>query len=129
MKILGVGVDLVSNKRVQLLIKNKNFLKRTFGPNELKFSKNKINRTNFFAKRFAAKEALSKSIGTGIRDGLYFKNIEILNDKMGKPYFYKSRKLDQFVKKKFKIKKYDLFLSLSDEKDHSIAFTILIKRS
>ena len=48
---------------------------------------------------------------------------------MGKPYFYKSRKLDQFVKKKFKIKRYDLFLSLSDEKDHSIAFTILIKRS
>ena len=129
MKILGVGVDLVSNKRVQLLIKNKNFLKRTFGANELKFSKKKINKTNYFAKRFAAKEALSKSIGTGLRDGLYFKNIEILNDKMGKPYFYKSRKLDQFVKKKFKIKKYDLFLSLSDEKDHSIAFTILIKRS
>ena len=88
-----------------------------------------MNKTNYFAKRFAAKEALSKSIGTGLRDGLYFKNIEILNDKMGKPYFYKSRKLDQFVKKKFKIKKYDLFLSLSDEKDHSIAFTILIKRS
>ena len=129
MKILGVGVDLVNNKRVQLLIKNKNFLKRTFGANELKFSKKKINKTNYFAKRFAAKEALSKSIGTGLRDGLYFKNIEILNDKMGKPYFYKSRKLDQFVKKKFKIKKYDLFLSLSDEKDHSIAFTILIKRS
>ena len=129
MKILGVGVDLVSNKRVQLLIKNKNFLKRTFGANELKFSKKKINKTNYFAKRFAAKEALSKSIGTGLRDGLYFKNIEILNDKMGKPYFYKSRKLDQFVKKKFKIKKYDLFLSLSDEKDHSIAFTILIKKS
>ena len=129
MKILGVGVDLVNNKRVQLLIKNKNFLKRTFGANELKFSKKKMNKTNYFAKRFAAKEALSKSIGTGLRDGLYFKNIEILNDKMGKPYFYKSRKLDQFVKKKFKIKKYDLFLSLSDEKDHSIAFTILIKRS
>ena len=129
MKILGVGVDLVNNKRVQLLIKNKNFLKRTFGANELKFSKKKINKTNYFAKRFAAKEALSKSIGTGLRDGLYFKNIEILNDKMGKPYFYKSRKLSQFVKKKFKIKKYDLFLSLSDEKDHSIAFTILIKRS
>tara|TARA_Y100001970_G_scaffold253976_1_gene329306 strand:- start:3934 stop:4323 length:390 start_codon:yes stop_codon:yes gene_type:complete len=129
MKILGVGVDLVINKRIQHLIKNKNFLKRTFGSNELKFSKKKINKTNYFAKRFAAKEALSKSIGTGIRDGLYFKNIEILNDKMGKPYFYKSRKLDQFVKKKFKVKKYDLFLSLSDEKDHSIAFTILIERS
>jgi len=69
--------------------------KRTFGPNELKFSKNKDNRTNFFAKRFAAKEALSKSFGTGIRDNLSFKDIEILNDKMGKPFFYKSKKIDK----------------------------------
>ena len=107
---------------------SQNFIKRTFGPNELKFSKNKVNRTNFFAKRFAAKEALSKSFGTGIRDNLSFKDIEILNDKMGKPFFYKSKKIDKIIKKKFKIKKYDLFLSLSDEKDHSIAFTILVKR-
>ena len=57
-----------------------------------------------------------------------FKDIEILNDKMGKPFFYKSKKIDRIIKKKFKIKKYDLFLSLSDEKDHPIAFTILVKR-
>ena len=91
MKILGIGVDVVNNRRIQPLIKNQNFIKRTFGPNELKFSKNKVNRTNFFAKRFAAKEALSKSFGTGIRDNLSFKDIEILNDKMGKPFFYKSK--------------------------------------
>ena len=47
---------------------------------------------------------------------------------MGKPFFYKSKKIDKIIKKKFKIKEYDLFLSLSDEKDHSIAFTILVKR-
>ena len=75
MKILGIGVDVVNNRRIQPLIKNQNFIKRTFGPNELKFSKNKVNRTNFFAKRFAAKEALSKSFGTGIRDNLSFKDI------------------------------------------------------
>ena len=63
-----------------------------------------------------------------IRGNLSFKDIEILNDKMGKPFFYKSKKIDQIVKKKFKIKKYDLLLSLSDEKDHSIAFSILIKK-
>ena len=57
-----------------------------------------------------------------------FKDIEILNDKMGKPFFYKSKKIDRIIKKKFRIKRYDLFLSLSDEKDHSIAFTILVKR-
>ena len=128
MKILGIGVDLVSNKRIHPLIKNQNFIKRTFGSNELKFSKKKINKTNYFAKRFAAKEALSKSLGTGIGGNLNFKDIEILNDKIGKPFFLKSKKIDQIIKKKFKIKKYDLFLSLSDEKDHSIAFTILIQR-
>ena len=128
MKILGIGVDLVSNRRIYPLIKNQNFIKRIFGSNELKFSKKKINKTNYFAKRFAAKEALSKSFGTGIRGNLNFKDIEILNDKMGKPFFLKSKKIDQIIKKKFKIKKYDLFLSLSDEKDHSIAFTILIQR-
>ena len=128
MKILGIGVDIVKNKRIQSLIRNRNFIKRTFGTKELKFSKEKINKTNYFAKRFAAKEAFSKSFGTGIRGDLSFKDIEILNDKMGKPFFYKSKKIDQIMKKKFKIKKYDLLLSLSDEKDHSIAFSILIKK-
>ena len=128
MKILGIGVDIVKNKRIQSLIRNRNFIKRTFGTKELKFSKEKINKTNYFAKRFAAKEAFSKSFGTGIRGDLSFKDIEILNDKMGKPFFQKSKKIDQLIKKKFKIKKYDLLLSLSDEKDHSIAFSILIKK-
>ena len=128
MKILGIGVDIVKNKRIQTLIRNRNFIKRTFGTKELKFSKEKINKTNYFAKRFAAKEAFSKSFGTGIRGDLSFKDIEILNDKMGKPFFYKSKKIDQLMKKKFKIKKYDLLLSLTDEKDHSIAFSILIKK-
>jgi len=128
MKILGIGVDIVKNKRIQTLIRNRNFIKRTFGTKELKFSKEKINKTNYFAKRFAAKEAFSKSFGTGIRGDLSFKDIEILNDKMGKPFFYKSKKIDQIMKKKFKTKKYDLLLSLSDEKDHSVAFSILIKK-
>ena len=128
MKILGIGVDIVRNKRIQTLIRNRNFIKRTFWTKELKFSKEKINKTNYFAKRFAAKEAFSKSFGTGIRGDLSFKDIEILNDKMGKPFFYKSKKIDQILKKKFNTKKYDLLLSLSDEKDHSVAFSILIKK-
>ena len=81
MKILGIGVDIVNNKRIQSLINNQNFIRRTFGPNELKFSKNNVSRANFFAKRFAAKEALSKSFGTGIRDNLSFKDIEIFYKK------------------------------------------------
>jgi len=125
MKILGIGVDIIQNKRLKNLIFSKTFLSRTFSKNEIKISKKISSKTNYFSKRFAAKEAFAKSIGTGIRDNLNFKDIEILNDKKGKPFYFKSKKIDTIVKKKFKIKNYNLFLSISDEKDYSIAFTII----
>ena len=128
MKILGIGVDVIQNKRIRTLISNKSFIKRTFGINEIRISKKFSNKTNYFAKRFAAKEAFAKSLGTGFRNNLNFKDIEILNDKFGKPYFFESKKITKIIKRKFKIKKYDLFLSISDEKDYSIAFTILHKK-
>ena len=127
MKILGIGVDIIYNKRIASLINNKGFITRTFGANEVKFSKKNSNKINFFSKRFAAKEALAKSIGTGFRNNLNFKDVEILNDKQGKPFYYKSKKIDVLIKKRFKIKRYDLFLSISDEKDYSIAFAIIQK--
>ena len=83
---------------------------------------------SFFAIRFAPKESISKSLGTGIRDDLNFKDIEILNDKLGKPYFRKTKKINNLIYKKFKVKKYNLYLSISDEKDYSIAFTIIQKQ-
>ena len=125
MRILGIGVDIIQNKRIKSSIKNKLFVSRTFGNKEIYFSKNTSDKTNYFAKRFAAKEALAKSIGTGFRNDLNFKDIQILNDKIGKPYYQKSKKIDKIINKKFKVKTYDLFLSISDEKDYSIAFTIL----
>ena len=128
MRILGIGVDIIQNKRIKSSIKNKLFVSRTFGNKEIYFSKNTSNKINYFAKRFAAKEALAKSIGTGFRNNLNFKDIQILNDKIGKPYYQKSKKIDKIINKKFKVKTYDLFLSISDEKDYSIAFTILQTR-
>ena len=125
MKILGIGVDVVQNKRIKSLIKDKKFLSRTFGKKEIKISQKFLDKTNYFAKRFAAKEAFAKSIGTGIRRNLNFKDIEILNDNKGKPYYFKTKKIDSIINKKFKVKKYNLFLSMSDEKNYSIAFTIL----
>ena len=125
MKILGIGVDVIENKRIRSLIRNKTFINRTFGSKEVKISNKILNKTNYFAKRFAAKEALAKAIGTGFRSKLNFKDIEISNDKIGKPYYVKTKKLDQIINKKFKQKKYNLFLSISDENDYSIAFTIL----
>ena len=128
MKILGVGVDIIDNNRIKTLIRKKNFIFRIFSKSEINFSKIKNSRIAFFAKRFAAKESFSKSIGTGIRDNLIFKDIEILNDKFGKPYFRKTKKINNLIYKKFKVKKYNLFLSISDEKDYSIAFTIIQKQ-
>ena len=125
MKILGIGVDIVQNKRIRNLIKNNNFLIRTFGKKEIQISKKFHDKTNYFAKRFSAKEALVKAIGTGFRLNLNFKDIQILNDKIGKPYYFKSKKMDNIVNKRFKIKNYNLFLSISDEKDYSVAFAIL----
>ena len=125
MKILGIGVDIVENRRIKSLIKNRNFILRTFGSNEIKFSKKILNKANYFAKRFAAKESFVKSIGTGFRNNLNLKDIEISNDRNGKPFYLKSQKIDKIILSKFKVKKYNLFLSISDEKDYSVAFTIL----
>ena len=125
MKILGIGVDITQNKRIRTLIKNKNFINRTFGSKEIIISNKILNKTNYFAKRFAAKEAFTKALGTGFRNNLNLKDIEILNDKIGKPYYVKTKKLDQIIYKQFKQKKYNLLLSISDENDYSIAFAIL----
>ena len=128
MKILGVGVDIVKNNRFKILTRKGNFILRTFSKNEINFSKKKNMKIAFFAKRFAAKESFSKSLGTGIGDNLNFKDIEVLNDKFGKPYFRKTKKINSMIYKIFRVKKYNLFLSISDEKDYSIAFTIIQKQ-
>ena len=125
MKILGIGVDIVENKRLKKLLKNESFLKRIYGKKEIELSKKIKNKINFFAKRFAAKESFAKSLGTGIRKELNFKDIQILNDKIGKPYYLKTKKISKIIYNKYKTKMYDLFLSISDEKDYSVAFTII----
>ena len=125
MKTLGIGIDIINNKRIRALINNKSFIDRIYSKSEIKLSKKITNKTNYFAKRFAAKESLAKSLGTGFRNNLNFKDIEILNDKKGKPYYFKTKKINNIVNKRFKVKNYNLFLSISDEKNYSIAFTIL----
>jgi|TARA_B100001093_G_C26170123_1_gene735370 holo-[acyl-carrier protein] synthase len=129
MKILGIGVDIIRNKRIKTSIKNKNFIKRIFSNNEIKTSKNKNDKTSYFAKRFAAKESFVKALGTGFRNNLNFKDIEILNDKKGKPYYFESKGISRIIMKKYKVKKYNLFLSITDEKDYSVAFTIIQTQS
>jgi holo-[acyl-carrier protein] synthase len=128
MEVIGNGVDIVENSRIKKLIKNIKFIKRIYSTHEIKKSKYIKNKVNFFAKRFAAKEAFVKSLGTGFSNNLNFKDIEVLNDKKGKPYYCISKKMDNIISKKFKTKKYDFFLSISDEKEYSAAFTIFQKK-
>ena len=125
MKILGIGVDIVENKRFKKSVKNKNLLKRLFTLSEIKNSKLIKDKSTFFSKKFAAKESFSKALGTGFRKGLKFKDIEILNNKLGKPYFKLNNKIKKIISKTLKVKNFDLFLSISDEKEYSIAFTII----
>ena len=92
MKTLGIGIDIIDNKRIRTLINNRSFINRIFGKSEIKLSKKISNKTNYFAKRFAAKESLAKSLGTGFRNNLNFTDVEILNDNKGKPYYFITKK-------------------------------------
>ena len=125
MIIIGNGVDIVENRRIFTAIKKKEFIKRIFSKQEINDSKNYKNKANYYAKRFAAKEAFLKALGTGLREGIEFKDISVKKSKIGKPSLLLSDKLKKFIYKKFKTKKFETHVSLSDEKKHSIAFVIL----
>ncbi len=127
MKTIGIGVDIVDNNRIKPLLKKKRFINRTFSSQEILNAKKKINRLNYFSNRFAAKESLVKALGTGFRDNLNFKDVEIINDKLGKPYYLINNKIKQLIKRKKKVDNFELFLSISDEKEYSVAFTIIQK--
>ena len=128
MNIIGNGVDIVNNLRIKNSIKNKNFINRVFTLNEINNSKKLTNKINYFAKRFAAKEAFVKALGEGFRNNINFNDIEITNDNKGKPTINISNNVKKFLKKKFKSSKYQIFLSLSDEKKYSIAYVIINKK-
>ena len=104
-----------------------NFLRRIYTSSEIKFSKKNKDNVKFFAKRFAAKEAFVKAIGTGFREGINFNDISVRNKNSGKPEIYLNDKIKKKLKEKFKLKKFKIFLSLSDEKKYSIAYVVINK--
>ena len=117
MKIFGIGTDIVNIKRMEKSLKRngKIFKGKIFSKREIVYCDKKNNPYPFYAKRFAAKEALSKALGTGIRKGINFKDIEVLNDNFGKPSIRLKGSTGDFLKKKIKTKKYSIYLSLSDD--------------
>ena len=125
MKLHGIGTDIVKISRISKSINKKFFINRLFNKDEiLKCYKTK-NSANCFAKRFAAKEAFSKAIGTGIRNGIKFNEIVTLNQKNGKPFIKLIGKTKKIVETKIKKKKFKISLSLSDEKKYAVAFVTI----
>ena len=125
MNIFGIGIDIVNVERIKKSIKNKNFVKRIFNEKEIAKCKIINSTNNCFAKRFAAKEAFSKAIGTGISKGVNFNEIVVLNKKSGKPYINIIGNTKKIIYKKFKGKKAKISLSLSDEKKYAVAFVTI----
>ena len=127
MKIFGIGTDIVNIKRIDNSLKKYglHFKNKIFSKKEILYCEKRKNSTSFYAKRFAAKEAFSKALGTGIKKGIYFKNIEITNDDLGKPSIKLNGATAAFLKKKLKKKKYYVHLSLSDDRPWAQATVII----
>ena len=127
MSILGIGIDIVEINRIKKILKvNRTFVDKIYTKYE-KTSCVGNKKVYCFAKRYAAKEAFVKALGTGFRYGINFKNIEIKNDKLGKPFVYLNKVLTNRIKKKYKVKKFNISLSISDENKYAIANVIIAK--
>ena len=125
MSIYGIGTDIIDISRIKTVFdKNKNFKKKIFSLNEIKTSESKLNKIASYAKRFAAKEAFSKALGTGISNGISFNEISINNNIKGKPYVELLGKT-KFIVKRILKKRYKIFLSISDEKKYALAMVVI----
>ena len=125
MKIYGIGTDIANINRLKKSIINKKFIDRMFNKNEVIRCNKQINKVNCYSKRFAAKEAFVKALGTGISKGINFNEIIVYNVKSGKPSIRLIGNTKKKVKEIFKNKKFNIFLSLSDDKPFAIATAII----
>ena len=125
--IYGIGVDLVSIGRMETVLEKwgDKFLRRVFTPFEMEFSQKRRRPAAAFALRFAAKEAFSKAVGLGMKRGIRWKDIEVLNDLRGKPYLKLYGYCSELCEKQGIG---GIHLSLSDEGDQAIAMVVLEKQ-
>ncbi len=113
--VLGVGIDIVENGR--FLDKSDAFLSRIFSSRELSAAPS-AKKEEYYASRFAAKEAFSKALGTGFTS-ISAKDIEILSEESGKPYIVRCDKISEMIGEA------RIHLSISHEKAYSIAMVVL----
>ena len=118
--IIGIGTDIIEIDRVEMAIKNnKNFIKKVFTEKEIEMFNKRNMRSEVIAGNFAAKEAISKALGTGIR-GFSLIDMEILRDDFGKPVAYLNKVMENNINRKYKLN-----ISISHNKTSAIAFAIL----
>lgn len=127
MAIFGVGTDIVKLERIERSLSRHGdkFAERILSSSEFEEYASKNNKATFLAKRFAAKESISKALGTGMRQGIDFKQLVISNDELGKPCVHLESHAKDWAEK-HNIN--SIHLSISDEKDTAIAFTIAEQR-
>ena len=120
--MIGLGIDIIDNRRIQKTIDRfgNKFIEKYFSMNEINKSNQRKNSVNYFAKRYAAKEACAKALGTGFSKRINWKDIEIMNDMNGKPYINLHNNALRRLKE-ISNKECNILLSLSDEKNYSIA--------
>ncbi|UCD72266.1 MAG: holo-ACP synthase [Syntrophobacterales bacterium] len=122
--IYGIGVDIVSIRRFERMLERWGplFTKRVFTPAEVDFCRNKSNPGQHFALRWAAKEAMLKALGLGLRGGIKWTDIEVVNDSFGRPSFEVHDQVKDFLTDR-NIK--TAFVSISHERDYGIAQVVL----
>lgn len=120
MNFIGIGNDIIEINRIEKAIKKANFITKVFTENEIKLFEIKGKRTEFFAGRFAGKEAVSKALGTGFRE-FSLTDIEILNNELGKPYVIFKNSIE------FYNKKYFIDISISHCKEYATAVAIIFE--
>jgi len=121
--ILGIGTDIVAVTRIARILKsNLRFVEKVFSLAEIEYCSAKANPAQSYAARFAAKEAFLKAIGTGWADGISWREIEVLNDAMGKPELKISGRSAVLAGK---LDMGKIHLSLSHEREYAIAFVML----
>jgi holo-[acyl-carrier protein] synthase len=119
--IIGIGTDIVEIERIEKVInRTSSFIEKSFTTNEIEYFKVKGLKGNVIAGNFAAKEAISKAIGTGFR-GFGLKDIEILRDELGKPIVNLSDKIYELLD----IEQFNIHVSISHSRGNAIAYAVM----
>lgn len=121
MEFFGIGNDIVEISRIEKAVSKENFVKKVFTEKEMEYIKSKGSRAETFAGKFSGKEAVSKALGTGVRN-FAITDIEILNNELGKPYVVFKNGIEDFNEK------FVVDISISHCREYASAVAIIFKK-